>query len=151
MSSLCYSLHPAASGPLSLIFSKSQSFPLSSCRSTFVYCMERFEVVLSQTSYTLLIPSPLPKRKPPSVLLPPASPGCEMMMSLLSCHFCCCCGYFGVFNMYMYMYMYISLFSCTFHHPTLLSPVLPSPFLLLISLPPSFSPSLPLSFPFQPR
>ena len=38
VSSLCYSLHPAASGPLSLSSSqKSQSFPLSSCRSTFVY------------------------------------------------------------------------------------------------------------------
>ena len=116
-------------------------------------------MVLSQTSHTLLIPSRLPKRKPPSVLLPPASPGCEMMMSLLSCFCCCCCyccGYFGVFNS-VSMYMYITVFFMYMYLPPLLSllsfhPLFPSSFpslppTLLISLPPSFSPSLPPSLP----
>ena len=76
VSSLCDSLHPAASGPLSLslIFSKSQSFPLSSCRSTFVYWRDlRWFSLRPRTRYSY-IPSPLPKRKLPSILLPPASP-----------------------------------------------------------------------------
>ena len=125
---------------------KEPKFP-SEFLPEYIRLLERFEVVLSQTSHTLLIPSRLPKRKSPSVLLPPASPGCEMMMSLLSCCFCCCCGYFGVFNsVSMYMYM-----SCTFHHPTLLSPVLPSPFLFLVSLLSLLLSLLPLSFPHLPR
>ena len=37
-------------------------------------------MILSQTPHTLLIPSRLSKQKPPSVVLPPASPGCESMM-----------------------------------------------------------------------
>ena len=128
---------------------KEPKFP-SEFLPEYIRLLERFEVVLSQTSHTLLIPSRLPKRKPPSILLPPASPRCEMMMSLLSC-FCCCCGYFGVFSS-VSMYMYITVF---FHVP---STTLPSfllsfhpLFFFLVSLPPSFSPCLPLSFPLQPR
>lgn len=45
----------------------------------YIRLLERFEVVLFQTPQTLLIPSRLPRVKPSSVTLPPASPGCEMM------------------------------------------------------------------------
>lgn len=45
----------------------------------YIRLLERFEVVLSQTPQTLLIPSRLPRAKPSSVTLPPASPGCEKM------------------------------------------------------------------------
>ena len=121
---------------------KEPKFP-SEFLPEYIRLLERFEVVLSQTSHTLLIPSPLPKRKPPSILLPPASPGCEMMMSLLSCCFCCC-GYFGVFtsvSMYIYMYMRITVF---FHVP---STTLPSSLLSFHPLFSSSSPSLPPSLP----
>lgn len=50
----------------------------------YIRLLERFEVVLSQTPQTLLIPSRLPRVKPSSVTLPPASPGCEMMSSFIS-------------------------------------------------------------------
>ena len=49
----------------------------------YICLLERFEVVLSQTSQTLLIPSRLPRKKPSSIILPPASPGCELTSLLL--------------------------------------------------------------------
>jgi hypothetical protein len=61
---------------------KEPKFP-SEFLPEYIRLLERFEVVLSQTSHTLLIPSPLPKRKPPSVLLPPASPGSQIICRYL--------------------------------------------------------------------
>ena len=62
---------------------KEPKFPAVYMRE-YIQLLERFEVVLSQTAQTLLIPSRLPKSKPPSVLLPPASPGCETQYSVHS-------------------------------------------------------------------
>ena len=57
---------------------KEPKFP-SQFMPEYIRLLERFEVVLSQTPHTLLIPSHLPRKKPLSVIPPPASPGCEKM------------------------------------------------------------------------
>jgi len=43
----------------------------------YIRLLERFEVAHRQTPDTLLIPSRLPQKKPSSVVLPPANPGCK--------------------------------------------------------------------------
>ena len=61
---------------------KEPKFP-SEFETEYIRLLERFEVVLLQTSQTLLIPARLSRKKPASILLPPASAGCKMMMSFV--------------------------------------------------------------------
>ena len=69
---------------------KEPKFP-SEFMPEYVRLLERFEVVLSQTPHTLLIPSRLAKKKPSSLALPPASAGGETDDIICCCCCCCCC------------------------------------------------------------
>lgn len=52
------------------------------------HMLYRFEVVLRHTEEKLLIPTRLPKTKPPLIHLPPSTPGC--MYCMMYTYFFCC-------------------------------------------------------------